>query len=110
MSRPNGEAAIFALQLRRAIDRRGVSLRGLGKLTDPSEPERGRRRVQRHLSGRTAPTAASRRVYAELLDAPELAPVSEDEEEDLDAALLRAIRSLQPSKVAALRRVLEMSA
>lgn len=64
-----------------------MSNRRLGKITDPDDPERGRRRVQRHLSGKTVPTAASRRVYADVLDAPELAPP--DDEEDMQADLMR---------------------
>ena len=75
-----------------------MSKRALGKLSDPDDPERGRRRVQRHLSGKTAPTTASRRVYADLLEAPELAP-SEDEEEDLQAELMRRIATATPAEL-----------
>lgn len=94
MGKPNGTAAIFALELRRAIDRNGISLRRLGKLTDPTEPERGRRRVQRHLSGRTNPTAASRRMYAEILEAPELDSSDDEEESEVAADLMRRLRAL----------------
>jgi hypothetical protein len=65
--------ATFKRMLQEAIAREGISHRELGKLTDPDDPERGRRRVQRHLRG-TEPTAASRIAYAKALDAPELAP------------------------------------
>lgn len=110
MGKPNGTAAIFALSLRRAIDsyerRTGdgpMSLRRLGKLTDPTDPERGRRRAQRHLSGRTTPTASSARVYADVLRAAELLP-DDDEEESLVDVLMARIPSASPEQ---LRRMLD---
>lgn len=116
MGKPNGTAAIFALSLRRAIDtyeqRTGngpMSLRRLGKLTDPTDPERGRRRAQRHLSGRIGPTPASARTYAEVLGAAELAPDDEDDE-SLDAALMREVLaavSANPKAREELARMLE---
>lgn len=100
MGKPNGPAAIFALSLRRSVDsyerRTGdgaMSLRRLGKITDPADPERGRRRAQRHLSGRIAPSPASQRVYAEALRESELLPDDADEEAALDQALLRDVRA-----------------
>lgn len=108
MGKPSGSAAIFALSFRRAIDtyekRTGdgpMSLRRLGKLTDPDDPERGRRRAQRHHSGTHAPSAMSRRVYAHVLSAPELLP-EEDEEESLAQVLLAMIPT---ASVAKLRRM-----
>jgi hypothetical protein len=93
MGRPNGNAALYAISLRKAMEQRGISVRALGKLTDPDDPERGRRRVQRHLTGRYMPTEASQRTYEEALNAPELAPLGEDDEEDsLTWDLTRAIR------------------
>lgn len=93
MGKPNGNAALYAISLRKVLEAKGVSVRALGKLTDPDDPERGRRRVQRHLSGRFMPSEASQRTYEEALDAPELAPLTEDdEEESLTWDLTRAIR------------------
>lgn len=113
MGKPNGAAALFALDLRRAIDRNDISLRRLGKLTDPTDPERGRRRVQRHLSGRTSPTDASRRVYADILQAPELLPESDEEDESMDGDLLQEARAKaqeDPRALAVWRRVLDEAA
>lgn len=105
MGKPNGHAALYALNLRRTLENRGVSVRALGKLTDPDDPERGRRRVQRHLSGRYMPSPASQRTYAEALDAPELAP-TDDEEESLDARLTREVRATK-ARLLRLERALE---
>src|SRR5688500_6427077 len=94
MGKPNGTAALYALSLRRAMERREMTVRGLGKATDPDEPERGRRRGQRHLSGKYMPTSAIRSVYADVLDAPELLPDDEDEESsDVTAVLMRELRA-----------------
>lgn len=103
MGKPNGNAALYALRLRRRMDERAVTVRGLGRLTDPDDAERGRRRVQRHLSGSYMPSAASQRTYAEALDAPELAPDSDEEEESLDARLMRAVRETR-SRLAQIER------
>lgn len=108
--KPNPAAAVFAFELRRAkeqwerVHKQGMSNRRLGKLTDPTDPERGRRRAQRHLSGKTAPTDASRRVYAEILQAPELLPEPDDEEESMVAALMARIETASPE---VLRRMLD---
>lgn len=118
MQKPNPAAAVFAIELRRAKERwervsgQGMSNRRLGKLTDPTDPERGRRRAQRHLSGKIAPTDASRRVYAEILEAPELLPEEEEEEAALDQELLREARAkaADPRQVAVWRQVVEESA
>jgi len=57
--------------LQNEMRRHGLSVRKLGKLVDPDNPERGRRRVQRHLAG-TQPSSTSRATYARVLDAPHL--------------------------------------
>lgn len=62
----------FARLLELEMDKRGLSIRKLGFLTDPFRPELGRRRAQRHLSG-MEPDEVSRAVYARILDAPHLA-------------------------------------
>lgn len=90
MRNPSKDAALYSLKLRRRMSGQGVSTRALGKLTDPDNPERGRRRVMRHLSGTTMPSAASQRTYAEALNAPELAP-EDDEEESLNQRLMREV-------------------
>lgn len=86
------------------MQERGVSNRALGRLTDPSDPERGRRRVQRHLTGSIMPSSASQRTYAEVLDAPELAP-ADDEEESLNQSLMREVRAVR-LRLASLERQL----
>lgn len=112
MGKPTPAAAVFALELRRAIERwertnrETMSNRRLGKLTDPTDPERGRRRAQRHQSGKTAPTDASRRVYADVLDAPELLP--DDEEEDMQSALMRDLRARVADPNATLTDILSL--
>lgn len=95
MGKPNGNAALYALTLSACMERQGFSKRSLGKATHPDDPEVGRRNVQRHLSGKFMPSAASQRRYAEVLDAPELAPSDEDEEESLDARLTREVRAMR---------------
>lgn len=77
-----------------------MSVRALGKLTDPANPERGRRRVQRHLSGRHAPSEASITSYAEALGVPsEALAVDDDELErpqvNLDERLTMVVRELR---------------
>lgn len=93
MGKPNGRAALFAIRLRKEMDSRGLSVRSFGKLTDPSNPERGRRRVQRHLSGSFMPSPASRKAYAVALGLPEESFLDDDEEEDLHSPLTRAVRA-----------------
>ncbi len=74
-------AHAFAHQLRAVMTERGYSVRALGKAVDPHEPERGRRKVQRSLSGKHMPNDATRRSYADALSAPALAEPAEDDEE-----------------------------
>lgn len=62
----------FNVLLRSEMQRQNLSVRLLGKMIEPDDPELGRRRVQRHLTG-TIPTEASRAAYARVLDAPHLA-------------------------------------
>lgn len=80
----------FAYKLRKLVDRSGYSIRALGKAVDPTDPERGRRRVQRHLSGKHLPSRASRDAYAEALgvDESEL-PLPDD---DADRGITREER------------------
>lgn len=92
MGKPNGKAALVALSLRREIERAGYSVRGFGKAVDPDDPERGRRRLQRHLSGRFLPSRASRIAYAIALGLPEEFFLDADDEEDVQAPLARAIQ------------------
>lgn len=64
----NPAAELFAHRLRTLIERAGYSVRGFGRKVDPDDPERGRRRVQRHLSGKHLPSRSSRDSYADALD------------------------------------------
>lgn len=82
-------AEAFAHRLKALIEREGYSIRGFGKKVDEEDPERGRRRVQRHLSGKHLPSKASRDSYAKTLDVPasEL-PLPDDENgADVESAL-----------------------
>lgn len=87
MGKPNGKAALFALSLRRQMAGRSLSVRALGRLSDPADPERGRRRVQRHLSGRFLPSAASRVAYARALELPEEFFLDDDDDDFTRAPL-----------------------
>lgn len=82
-------AEVFAHRLRSLIEREGHSVRGFGKLADPGNPERGRRRLQRHLSGKHLPSKASRDSYAGALGVdPSELPLPEDEDgDDLESTL-----------------------
>lgn len=65
------------------MDKKQLSNRALGKLLDPPNPERGRRQVLRHLSGKHYPSTAYRKSYGELLgDLPEMFADDDDEEAD----------------------------
>lgn len=81
----NPAAAAFAFRLERLMREKGFdSKRAFGKLCDPDDPERGRRRVQRHLSGRFMPSPGTVKSYARILgvSVKELDPEAEDEESD----------------------------
>jgi hypothetical protein len=91
MKEPNGKAALFALSLRREAEKRSLSVRRLGRLTDPANPERGRRRVQRHLSGSFMPSVASRETYADVLGLPRDFFLGADD--DMEEPLTRATKA-----------------
>lgn len=97
MGRNSTRSAVFAQALRREIEARGFSIRGFGKRVDPNDPERGRRRVQRHLSGRHLPSPQSRLSYAMALGLPgsTFEPDADAEDRSLNARLTSAIRELQ---------------
>lgn len=80
----------FARQLHEALRKKKLSVRKFAALTDPANPERGRRRIMRHLAG-TQPTAPYRRLYADVLDAPEL----EGDEDDADDRVDRIARAVR---------------
>lgn len=61
---------------------RQLSRRALGKLIDPSNPERGRRQVLRHLSGKHAPSVPSRIKYAQAFGLPGDTFLDSEEEDD----------------------------
>lgn len=91
-------AEAFAHRLRSLIEREGHSVRGFGRLVDPENPERGRRRLQRHLSGKHLPSKASRDNYAGALDVDSSdLPLPDDEEDDLEStfkAMTREYRAM----------------
>lgn len=91
MAKPNGKAALFALALRKEMTARGLSVRALGRLSDPADPERGRRRVQRHLSGSHLPSVPSRIAYAVALELHEDHFLDDDEERDVFSPLTRGV-------------------
>jgi len=97
MGRNGTRAAVFAQALRRELDSRGFTVRGFGKRVDPADPERGRRRVQRHLSGKHLPSGPSRRNYALALGIPadSFEPDVDTEERDLNSRLTSTIRELR---------------
>lgn len=76
------------------MEQGGHSVRGFGKKVDPDDPERGRRRVQRHLSGKHLPSKASRDSYAGALDIdPSELPLPDDGDgEDVQATLSAVTR------------------
>lgn len=90
----NPTAKAFAHQLRSLIERQGYSVRGFGKKVDPDDPERGRRRLQRHLSGKHLPSRASRDSYADALEVErnEL-PLPDDDRDDSVEAMAREVRA-----------------
>lgn len=86
----NNAAEAFAHRLRSLLEQQEYSVRGFGKKVDPEQPERGRRRVQRHLSGEHLPSKASRDSYADALGVePEELPLPSDDDdgEDVQATL-----------------------
>lgn len=97
MGRNGTRSAVFAQALRRELDARGFTVRGFGKRVDPADPDRGRRRVQRHLSGKHLPSKPSRTAYAVALGiaADAFEPDAEAESRDLNARLTSAIREMK---------------
>lgn len=78
--------------LRGEITARGFSNRELGRLIDPEDPKRGRRRVLRHLSGQHFPSAASRAVYLKVFGLDD--DPFEDDDEAWRQQLIRDARAL----------------
>lgn len=87
-------AKVFAHQLQKFMEQKGYSVRAFGKLVDPDDPERGRRRVQRHLGGTILPSPASRDSYAAALDVSptELPLPSDDDGADTATAFVAVTR------------------
>lgn len=68
----------------------GLSVRALGRLINPADPEHGRLTVQRHLRGVVMPSPTYRAAYRRALNLPEGALEPDDEEAepvDIDARL-----------------------
>lgn len=101
MGRNSTRSAVFAQALRREIEARGFTVRGFGKRVDPADPERGRRRVQRHLSGSHLPSPTSRLRYAVALGLPgdTFEPDVDAEGRSLETRLNDAIKDLQALRV-----------
>lgn len=85
------ETPPFALTLRAHMAGSRWTVRSLGRALDPDEPERGRRKVQRILSGTVrTPTRETRDALADLLGvAREVFAVPTDEPADEDAPISR---------------------
>lgn len=96
------DAQAFAARLERVARQQGfvnpdgtLNKSRLGRETDPADPSRGRRRVQRHLSGKHLPTRESRDGYAQALGVdPSELPLPDDEPDDSVEAMVREARSL----------------
>lgn len=91
-------AEVFAHRLEQVAKRQGfvnpdgsLNKSRLGREADPGNPERGRRRVLRHLSGKHLPSEASRDGYAKALDVDksELPLPSDEEGEATVEAMVR---------------------
>lgn len=86
------------------MDKKKLSNRALGRLLDPERPERGRRQVLRHLSGKHYPSRASRAAYGEILGPlPEM--FDDDDEETHQVSLEEQLNALARDVSALSRRV-----
>lgn len=94
-------AAALAHRLTRLMEAKGFrSNRAFGRCVDPENPERGRRNVLRHRSGKHMPSEAMVRVYAEVLGVrpSDLDPSLADEDEEaasVEAVLMAQVRGLR---------------
>lgn len=80
----------FAVQLREAIDDKGVSIRSLSRQLNPANPESARSNLSRWLRGSHMPSRTSRRTVATTLGLPaDHFESDDDEESDPVADLLR---------------------
>lgn len=68
MATHSTQASLFSAWLRDQMNQRNLTNRGLGRLIDPENVDRGRRKVLRHLEGKRFPIAKSRAVYIKVFD------------------------------------------
>lgn len=87
----NKRAVAFSRWLGSQIAAKQISQRTLGRLIDKELPERGRRQVVRHLSGRHYPSPSMRARYADVFG-EEYVEDDDDEEDDLVLRLHRIAR------------------
>lgn len=99
MTPPSTRAQAFAHILEKLMGERQISRRRMGRLTDPADPERGRTRLKRHLSGKHYPSDTSIAAYARALNVPVSAlEVGDDPKKkalNLEDELRDALRSLR---------------
>lgn len=83
----------FVTRVRGEMARQSLSVRGLARKMDPANVDRARRNLHRWLDEGIAPGRASRREVAGALgiEAHELVD-DDDEESDMSATLLQALR------------------
>ena len=90
----------FAVELRAAIDDKGVSVRALSRKLNPRSPETARSNLMRWLRGAHVPSRTSRRAVAVALGLPaDYFGADDDEEEDPVADLVKAIRRIVRDEV-----------
>src|SRR5689334_238052 len=94
----------FVQRVRSEIQRQNLTIKGLARRIDPKNVNRARRNLHRWLDEGIDPSKASRREVAVALGLAEDA-LDDDEESDMAAALVEALRPFAP----VLRKVLELA-
>jgi transcriptional regulator with XRE-family HTH domain len=82
----------FGDKLRTELDRQHLSVRKLARQMSPENPEPMRRNLARWIGGYNRPSRIHRVMVAEALGVPLETFDEDDEEGDIVAALVRAIR------------------
>lgn len=82
----------FGDKLRAELDRQHLSVRKLARIMAPDHPEPMRRNLARWIGGYNKPSRIHRVMVAEALGVPVETFDEDDEEDDIVASLVKAIR------------------